>query len=89
MLVICLFGGQDVKSETKADFKGLWINHMMYVNMLYTHKVTLFYHLLLSISCRLTKEKVSYEKEAVNIEERVEKMKADKKDEYEIKKMVS
>lgn len=47
------------------------------------------YHLLLSISCRLTKEKVSYEKEAVNIEERVEKMKADKKDEYEIKKMVS
>lgn len=62
---------------------------MMCVNMLYTHKVTLFNHLLLSISCRLTKEKVSYEKEAVKIEERVEKMKADKKDEYEIKKMVS
>lgn len=62
---------------------------MMCVNMLYTHKVTLFNHLLLFISCRLTKEKVSYEKEAVKIEERVEKMKADKKDEYEIKKMVS
>lgn len=61
---------------------------MMCVNMLYTHKVTLFNHLLLFISCRLTKEKVSYEKEAVKIEERVEKMKADKKDEYEIKKMV-
>lgn len=61
---------------------------MMCVNMLYTHKVTLFNHLLLFISCRLTKEKVSYEKEAVKIEEKVEQMKADKKDEYEIKKMV-
>uniref|UniRef100_A0A8W8I9Z6 Tubulin-specific chaperone A n=1 Tax=Magallana gigas TaxID=29159 RepID=A0A8W8I9Z6_MAGGI len=37
---------------------------------------------------RLTKEKVSYEKEAVKIEEKVEQMKADKKDEYEIKKMI-
>lgn len=40
-------------------------------------------------NCRLTKEKVSYEKEVVKTEEKVEKMKEDKKDEYEIKKMVS
>lgn len=62
---------------------------MMYVNMLYIYKVILFNYLLLLIFCRFIKEKVFYEKEVVNIEERVEKMKVDKKDEYEIKKMVS
>ncbi|GFO34223.1 tubulin-specific chaperone a [Plakobranchus ocellatus] len=35
---------------------------------------------------RLTKEKESYEKEALQLEEKVEKMKADGKDEYDIKK---
>ncbi|KAH9520195.1 hypothetical protein Btru_060245 [Bulinus truncatus] len=35
---------------------------------------------------RLTKEKESYEKEAVQLEERLEKMKADGKDEHDIKK---
>jgi tubulin-specific chaperone A len=38
---------------------------------------------------RIMKEKLMYEKEAVQIENRIEKMKADGKDEYDIKKMVS
>ena len=38
---------------------------------------------------RLKKEKEMYEKEAVEIEEKIEKMKEDGKDEYDIKKMVS
>ncbi|XP_062578544.1 tubulin-specific chaperone A-like [Saccostrea cucullata] len=38
---------------------------------------------------RLTKEKVAYEKEVVKTEEKVEKMKAENKDEYEVKKMGS
>lgn len=37
----------------------------------------------------MTKEKVSYEEEALKTEEKVEKMKSENKDEYEIKKMVS
>ncbi|XP_056021533.1 uncharacterized protein LOC125650064 isoform X1 [Ostrea edulis] len=37
---------------------------------------------------RLTKEKVSYEEEALKTEEKVEKMKSENKDEYEIKKMI-
>ena len=37
---------------------------------------------------RLTKEKESYEKEAQQLEAKVEKMKADGKDEYDIKKQV-
>ncbi|XP_061192643.1 tubulin-specific chaperone A-like [Saccostrea echinata] len=37
---------------------------------------------------RLTKEKVAYEKEVVKTEEKVEKMKAENKDEYEVKKMI-
>ncbi|XP_005091780.1 tubulin-specific chaperone A [Aplysia californica] len=35
---------------------------------------------------RLVKEKESYEKEATQIEEKIEKMKADGKDEYDVKK---
>ncbi|KAL4227632.1 hypothetical protein ACF0H5_013073 [Mactra antiquata] len=35
---------------------------------------------------RLTKEKVYYEKESVNIEEKIQKMKDNKEDEYNIKK---
>ncbi|XP_055878100.1 tubulin-specific chaperone A-like [Biomphalaria glabrata] len=35
---------------------------------------------------RLTKEKESYEKEAVQLEEKLEKMKADGKDEHDIRK---
>lgn len=37
---------------------------------------------------RLTKEKMSYEKESKQQEEKIEKMKADGKDEYDIKKQI-
>jgi tubulin-specific chaperone A len=37
---------------------------------------------------RIMKEKLMYEKEATQIENRIEKMKAEGKDEYDIKKMV-
>jgi tubulin-specific chaperone A len=36
----------------------------------------------------LAKEKLSYEKETIQQEERIEKMKADGKDEYDIRKQV-
>ena len=38
---------------------------------------------------RLTKEKLMYEKEAKKEEEKVEKMRAEGKDEYDIKKQVN
>ncbi len=38
--------------------------------------------------CRLTKEKNMYEKEVVDQQAKVEKMKSDKKDEYDIRKQV-
>ena len=40
------------------------------------------------LSHRLSKEKTMYEKEVVDQEARIEKMKAENKDEYEIKKQV-
>ena len=39
-------------------------------------------------SCRLAKEKLMYEKETVQEEEKVEKMKADGRDEHDVKKQV-
>jgi len=38
--------------------------------------------------CRLAKEKVYYEKEADELQVKVDKMKSDGKDEYDIRKMV-
>jgi tubulin-specific chaperone A len=38
---------------------------------------------------RIVKEKSMYEKEAIQIEKKVEKMKEDGKDEYDIRKMVN
>lgn len=43
---------------------------------------------LCCVACRLFKEKQMYEKEVVDQEEKVEKMKVDGKDEYDIKKQV-
>ena len=40
------------------------------------------------MSFRLTKEKTSYEKEVIQEEKRIEKMKEEGKDEYDIKKQV-
>jgi tubulin-specific chaperone A len=42
-----------------------------------------------SVVKRIMKEKFMYEKEAIQIETRVEKMKTEGKDEYDIRKMVS
>ncbi len=44
---------------------------------------------LCCVACRLFKEKQMYEKEVVDQEEKVEKMKVDGKDEYDIKKQVT
>ena len=43
----------------------------------------------MSRSRRILKEKEMYEKESVQIESRIQKMKDEGKDEYDIKKMVS
>lgn len=44
--------------------------------------------LIYDIFCRLAKEKQMYEKEVVDQGDKVEKMKAENKDEYDIKKQV-
>ncbi len=41
------------------------------------------------VAYRLYKEKQMYEKEVIDLEAKVEKMKADGKDEYDIKKQVT